>query len=120
MTDISKAEHDKIVAQTTADAVAAGVKGERERILAILALGAAKGFEATALHLALTTDISAAAMPAVLAGLIVQNREEPPSGRTKDAPGGLVVFQPKNLSSPDSQVSGNEISNPARCGGDGL
>lgn len=116
VTDISKADHDIIVAKAVADATAtatvAGATGERARIGAILALDDAKGRETTALHLALTTDLSAAAMPAVLAGIPAQ-AEAPaaapaaPQGlRAKDAPNGLVAFEPNANEKPANPFAG--------------
>lgn len=91
---IAKAEHDAAVTASRDE----GVKAERSRIKAIMALPEAKGRETTALHLALTTDIAQDAMGAVLSG-VQADAKEPASDQEKpqraiDAPQGLVLFDP--------------------------
>lgn len=78
------AQHNAALATARTEAVT----GERGRISAIMALPEAKGREASAQHLALTTDMSAEAAKAVLAGL-------QPNGASKDSGIGLVVEKPK-------------------------
>lgn len=86
--------------RATTDAANVAAQAERARIAAIVALDAAKGRESAALHLALTTNLTVAAMPALLASIPAQASalgEQPrPAGlRAKDAPNGLVAFEPE-------------------------
>lgn len=93
-----------------AEAHAATIRqAERRRIAAILALGEAKGREASALHLAMTTDLPADAIAATLATLPSPQpasrwpAPRQPVGlsprldgpRSRDAAGGLVTFDPE-------------------------
>lgn len=122
MPDISKAEHEAALASARAEAEAAGRKAgmiaERERIKAILALDEAKGREAAAQHLALSTDLTADVAKGVLAGLPVAPAADANSApvaaapqaeavvagpRAKDAPGGLVVANPADAVPPDAK-----------------
>lgn len=102
-TTVTKAEHDAAVAKARDEGKAEGIRAERERISAILALDEAKGREASAQHLALNTDLTADAARGVLAGLQPAAAPEPaepaaPAApamqRSADAPGGLVTVSP--------------------------
>jgi len=93
-----------------------GATAERTRIQAILALPEAKGREASAQHLAFTTDLSADTAKGVLSGLAAaapapEKVEEPkPEGqRTADAPNGLVPFD-ANASKPKSEAEKTKAS----------
>jgi len=105
---IARAEHDAAVAAARTEGHAAGEKAgataERTRIQAILNLPEAKGREASAMHLAFTTDLSAETAKGVLSGLAVapeadkepkQDDQQPQGQRASDAPNGLVTFDPK-------------------------
>lgn len=90
-------------AQADAEAIR---QAERERIAAICALPEAKGREASALHLATTTDIAAAQVAPLLKTVAAAQpasampapkrpplRSLPPGAlRARDAKGGLVTF----------------------------
>lgn len=91
---IAKADHDAAVEAARQNGIAAGAKGERERIRAILALDEAKGREASALHLAMTTDLSADAMKSVLAGLPSSELAANSEPAHVDATTGLVLMEP--------------------------
>lgn len=102
---IALADHKAAVAAARKEGEQAGASAERTRIQAIMALDEAKGRETSALHLAMTTDMPADAMKAVLAGLPAastddqeeaepQQPQQPQGHRAKDAPGGLVAFDP--------------------------
>lgn len=82
-----------------------GATAERTRIQAILSLPEAKGREASAMHLAFTTDLSADVVKGALAGLSASTTEQAPESeqkqpqptgqRSSEAPSGLVTFDPK-------------------------
>jgi ClpP class serine protease len=82
-----------------------GATAERSRIQAILNLPEAKGREASAAHLAFTTDLSADVVKGALAGLTAstteqtteseQQQPQPTGPRSSEASGGLVTFDPK-------------------------
>lgn len=82
-----------------------GATAERTRIQAILNLPEAKGREASAMHLAFTTDLSADVVKGTLAGLSAstseqapereQKQPQPTGQRSSEAPSGLVTFDPK-------------------------
>lgn len=101
---IARAEHDAAVAAARTEGQTAGEKAgataERARIQAILNLPEAKGREASAMHLAFTTDLSADTAKGVLSGLEA-SKPEPDNDadiegqRSHEAAGGLVVFDPK-------------------------
>lgn len=102
---ITKAEHDAAIAKARDEGKAEGVKAERERIRAILALDEAKGREASAQYLALNTDLTADAAKGVLAGLqpaaaapAAPSEPAAPAApavqRSANAPGGLVTVEP--------------------------
>lgn len=105
---IPKAAHEAAVAKARdegkAEHFAAGAKAERERIAAIFALEEAKGREASARHLALTTDMTADAVKGVLAGLPTTEtaKTETPMRRAENAPHGLVTVNP------DQPLSAND------------
>lgn len=63
------AEHTSALAAATATARAEGANAERERLSAILALPEAQGRQAAALHMAMTTGMTADQVKPVLAGL---------------------------------------------------
>ena len=63
------AEHTTAMAAAVSAARAEGATAERERIRAVLALPEANGRQASALHMALTTDMAADAIKPVLTGL---------------------------------------------------
>ena len=91
---IAKAEHTAAVEAARKE----GATAERDRVKAILALDEAKDKQASALHLALTTDLAPDAMKAVLVGLAASTpvAAAPHGGeRSDDAPNGLVPFDPK-------------------------
>lgn len=105
---IARADHDAAVAAARTEGQAAGEKAgataERARIQAILNLPEAKGREASAMHLAFTTDLSADTAKGVLSGLVASKPEpegdadednQPQGQRSQDAPGGLVLFDPQ-------------------------
>ncbi len=105
---IARAEHDAAVAAARTESQTAGEKAgataERTRIQAILNLPEAKGREASAMHLAFTTDLSAETAKGVLSGLVASKPDteadpdeddQPQSQRSQDAPGGLVLFNPQ-------------------------
>ncbi|OAE43925.1 S49 family peptidase [Brucella intermedia] len=105
---IARAEHDAAVAAARTEGQTAGEKAgataERTRIQAILNLPEAKGREASAMHLAFTTDLSADTAKGVLSGLVASKPEpepdpdednQPQGLRAQDAPGGLVLFDPQ-------------------------
>lgn len=110
--NVTKAEHDAAVAKARDEGKAEGIKAERSRIAAILALDEAKGREASAQHLALNTDLTADAAKGVLAGLQPaatapeQKPQEPAADapaahavqRAAEAPGGLVTVEPSKPS----------------------
>lgn len=100
-----KAEHDAALAKCAAD--------ERARVAAIMALDEAKGREKAALHLATQTDMSADVAKGVLAGLDVQPAAQQPapgnSGRSQDAPGGLVTVDPASAALPTASARSKEI-----------
>ncbi|WP_276200582.1 S49 family peptidase [Chelatococcus sp. XZ-Ab1] len=116
MTDIPKAEHEAAVAaarkEGDAEGRKAGALAERDRIKAIMALDEAKGREASAQHIALTTDLSAEVAKGILAGLPAASAAEPKTDapkapeaaaagpRAKDAPGGLVTANPADAAPP--------------------
>lgn len=101
---IARAEHDAAVAAARTEGQTVGEKAgataERARIQAILNLPEAKGREASAMHLAFTTDLSAETAKGVLSGLEA-SKPEPDNDadiegqRSHEAVGGLVVFDPK-------------------------
>lgn len=80
------AKQEKAVADATAAATIAATTAERDRVKAITTLPEAQGREGSALHLALTTDMSADAAKTVLAGLPVAT-----AGRAGSSAFGLVV-----------------------------
>ncbi len=88
------AEHTTALNAAVATARAEGATAERERINAVLALPEAKGREASAMHLAMTTAMPAEAVKPVLAGLA-------PAGAV--APGangiGLTIDKPNSAAS---------------------
>ncbi len=101
---IARAEHDAAVAAARTEGQTAGEKAgataERARIQAILNLPEAKGREASAMHLAFTTDLSADTAKGVLSGLEASkpgpdNDADIEGQRSHEAAGGLVVFDPK-------------------------
>ena len=101
---IARAEHDAAVAAARTEGQTAGEKAgataERARIQAILNLPEAKGREASAMHLAFTTDLSADTATGVLSGLEASkpgpdNDADIEGQRSHEAAGGLVVFDPK-------------------------
>ena len=88
------AEHTTALNATTATARAEGATAERERISAVLALPEAKGREASALHLAMTTSMTAEQAKPVLAGL--------PIGAQQSGSGnaiGLTIEKPNGIAS---------------------
>jgi ClpP class serine protease len=99
-TSIPRAEHEA--------AVAAARIEERQRIASILALDEANGREASAQHLALTTDMNADAVKGVLAGLPKATPTSPPvmGLRSHEAPGGLVTSDPVKTASAAEKRSG--------------
>jgi signal peptide peptidase SppA len=85
------AEHTNALNASVATARADGATAERERISAILALPEAEGRQASALHMAMTTTMTAEQVKPVLAGLPVAG-----VGAAKHQPSGigLVVEKP--------------------------
>lgn len=87
-----------------------GATAERTRIQAILGLPEAAGREASAQHLAFTTDLSAETAKGVLGGLaasapapVVDPEPIKPEGqRAHEQPSGLVPFDPKAGQEPTS------------------
>ena len=107
-TMIARADHDAAVATARTEGQTigekAGATAERARIQAILNMPEAKGREASAMHLAFTTDLSAETAKGVLSGLAASKSEpendpdeesQPQGQRSQDAPGGLVLFDPQ-------------------------
>ena len=105
---ISKMNNEEIEAARKEGEAAgrkAGATDERTRIQAILNLPEAKGREASAMHLAFTTDLSADVVKGALAGLSASTTEQTPESeqqqpqptgqRASEASGGLVTFDPK-------------------------
>lgn len=93
---IAKADHDAAVEAARSEGEKAGATAERKRIGEILALDEAEGREASARHLALTTELSAEQAKGVLSGLAAEQPQAPASkpeegARSKNAPGGLVT-----------------------------
>jgi signal peptide peptidase SppA len=84
---VTRAEHDAAVAAARSE----GANAERARIASVMALEETKGREASALGLALAAGITADTAKSILAGLPKAAVETLPSGRSKDAPGGLAV-----------------------------
>lgn len=103
----AKMENEQIEAarkEGEAAGIKTGATNERTRIQAILNLPEAKGREASAMHLAFTTDLSAETAQGVLSGLVASSpnaddeeldRGQPQGQRSQDAPGGLVLFDPQ-------------------------
>lgn len=81
----ANATHAAALAAAVADATKAGATAERERIKGITALEESKGREATALHLAMTTDMSAEQMKVTLEGV-----PKISAGRAGHNPAGLT------------------------------
>lgn len=105
----AKMENDQIEAARK-EGEKLGATAERTRIQAILNLPEATGREASAMHLAFTTDLSAETAKGVLSGLAAsapapEKIEEPkPEGqRSADAQSGLVTFDP-NASKPKTEA----------------
>lgn len=95
------AEHTTAIASAQTAARAEGATAERERISAILALPEAEGRQAAAMHMAMTTGMSADAVKPILAGL--------PIGAVKPAAPanghGLVVEKPGSLAAAAAQAA---------------
>lgn len=101
---IARAEHDAAVAAARTEGQTAGEKAgataERTRIQAILNLPEANGREASAMHLAFTTDLSAETAKGVLSGLVASKPDteadtDIDGQRSHEAVGGLVTFDPQ-------------------------
>ena len=85
-------DHTNALNAAVATATAAGATAERERISAILALPEAQGREGGAMHMAMTTTMTAEQVKPVLAGLPTGH-----AAKLAQANGlGLVVDKPLN------------------------
>lgn len=118
---ITKAEHESALGALRAEfegKLTAAAASERDRVAAIMALDEAQGREKSALHLATKTDMSPDVAKGVLAGLDVQPAAEQKgdpefSGRSQDAPGGLVTTDPKSVTAnvdPSSELWATTIN----------
>jgi signal peptide peptidase SppA len=87
MDTVTRAEHEAAVAVARTE----GATAERARIASVMALEEAKGREASAFGLAMAAGITADTAKSILDGLPKATQETLPSGRSKDAPGGLAV-----------------------------
>lgn len=113
---VAKADHDAAVATARSEGEKAGASAERKRIGDILALDEATGREASARHLALTTDLTAEQAKGVLSGLTAAQPPAPASkpeegARSKNAPGGLVTAEV------DDHPTGDGMDRKAMWGG---
>lgn len=100
---VAKADHDAAVATARSEGEKAGASTERKRIGDILALDETNGREASARHLALTTDLTAEQAKGTLASIpkagaltaeqIAYAERMSRGPRSRDAPGGLVTAE---------------------------
>jgi signal peptide peptidase SppA len=112
---VPQAQHDKAVADATAAGRVLGAADERARFKAVLALDSAQTRQASALHMALNTDLSAEAIGGVLAGL-PENAPSPAAAaaaptvvpaaerRSQGAAGGLVT-----ATGPDAGATAKQV-----------
>jgi hypothetical protein len=89
MDTVTRAEHEAAVAAARTE----GANAERARIASVMALAEAKDREASAFGLAMAAGITADTAKPILAGLPKATLQTLPSGRSKDAPGGLAVVE---------------------------
>jgi hypothetical protein len=96
------------IEEATAHAIA-GANQERERIRAIMGLVEAKGREAAALQLALTTALSAAEIAPILA-TIPKTSGVPTEGRSCHSPIGLALETPGGRPAASAAMTPDEVA----------